>query len=82
MKFAHNWKTHYLQHVSEDERPHKCNVCNKGFITAPQLKKHMKTHEPKVKKEEPGFQNTSMQYQQLDYGTNQPFGAAKFKKEF
>ena len=42
----------------------------------------MKTHEPKVKKEEPRFQNTSMQYQQLDYGTNQPFGAAKFKKEF
>ena len=83
MKFVHNWKTHYLQHVSEDERPHKCNVCNKGFITAPQLKKHMKTHETKMKKEEPNFHQTQyhhQQQQQHNFQGNPSFGG--FKQEF
>ncbi|XP_066915821.1 zinc finger protein sens-like isoform X7 [Clytia hemisphaerica] len=87
LKFAHNWKTHYLQHVSEDERPHKCNICNKGFITAPQLKKHMKQHDKKPKKEDvKPFQESHQQQfqrmQQQQYGqqSNQHFPT--FKQEF
>ena len=44
LKFSHNWKTHYLSHVSNEEKPHKCQFCPKAFVTAPQLKKHMKQH--------------------------------------
>ncbi|XP_065644070.1 histone-lysine N-methyltransferase PRDM16 isoform X10 [Hydra vulgaris] len=45
LKFAHNWKTHYLSHVSNEEKPHKCHLCPNAFVTAPQLKKHLLKHE-------------------------------------
>ena len=44
MKFSHNWKTHYLSHVSDAEKPHKCQHCPRAFVTAPQLKRHLKQH--------------------------------------
>ena len=40
LKFSSNWKKHYLTHSSNDEKPHKCNICNKGFITLTSLTKH------------------------------------------
>ncbi|XP_057301116.1 uncharacterized protein LOC130635704 isoform X1 [Hydractinia symbiolongicarpus] len=53
LKFSHNWKTHYLSHASNEEKPHKCSQCTKAFITAPQLKKHfLKQHEKKQLKQE------------------------------
>lgn len=40
-----NWKRHYLTHANEESKPHKCQICGKGFVQAPQLKSHMKVHE-------------------------------------
>ena len=57
MKFAHNWKTHYLTHSSNEDKPHKCTVCGKGFITLTSLTKHQsakhaQNQETFMKKEE------------------------------
>ena len=58
-KFQANWRTHFLSvHVSNDEKPHKCKICSKGFIKPYLLAKHMKVHEDSktavpTKKEEP-----------------------------
>ncbi|XP_066915829.1 zinc finger protein sens-like isoform X15 [Clytia hemisphaerica] len=41
-KFQRNWKNHYLSHVGDDEKPHKCKICNRGFIKPCFLSKHMK----------------------------------------
>ncbi|XP_066915827.1 zinc finger protein 236-like isoform X13 [Clytia hemisphaerica] len=55
-KFQHDWKTHYLSHVSDDQKPHQCKICNRGFIKPGLLTKHMeKVHGvsgSSVKKEE------------------------------
>lgn len=84
MKFAHNWKTHFLSHASNEEKPHKCNLCAKGFVTAPQLKKHMKQHEKQViKKEEPKFHAT--QHPHVIFTgqrQEQPQQRTGFKQEF
>lgn len=52
LKFSHNWKKHYLSHVSDEEKPHKCPHCPKAFVTAPQVKKHIKAHHENVMKQE------------------------------
>jgi len=55
-KAPSKWKVHYLTHVSEEDRPFKCEVCNQGFIQKIHLQKHMKKHESK--------DNDQMNYQQ------------------
>ena len=40
-KYQRDWKTHYLSHVSDDQKPHQCKICNRGFIKPGQLSKHM-----------------------------------------
>merc|ERR1712179_69214 len=55
-KASSKWKRHYLSHVSEEDRPFKCEVCNQGFIQKIHLQKHMKKHESK--------DNDQMNYQQ------------------
>lgn len=44
LKFSGNWKQHFMTHVSDDEKPHKCSVCGKCFIHNYLLVKHLKTH--------------------------------------
>ena len=45
LKFASNWRQHYLTHASNEEKPHKCQQCSKSYIRLDQLKKHVaKTH--------------------------------------
>ncbi|XP_057301121.1 uncharacterized protein LOC130635704 isoform X4 [Hydractinia symbiolongicarpus] len=39
-KFARNWKPHYLTHVSNEEKPHKCAYCNMGFVSLNSLRNH------------------------------------------
>ena len=43
-KSARNWKAHYLTHASNEEKPHKCPVCNQGFVQTNNLRAHMKKH--------------------------------------
>ena len=43
-KSSGKWKIHYLTHVSEEERPHKCDICGAGFVQKIQLTNHMKKH--------------------------------------
>ncbi|XP_066915826.1 zinc finger protein 236-like isoform X12 [Clytia hemisphaerica] len=40
-KYQRDWKTHYLSHVSDDQKPHQCKICNRGFIKPGLLSKHM-----------------------------------------
>jgi len=40
-KFQRNWKTHYMTHLGNDDKPHKCSVCNHGFVMPNALRKHM-----------------------------------------
>ncbi|XP_065644066.1 uncharacterized protein LOC100200420 isoform X5 [Hydra vulgaris] len=51
LKFSSNWKKHYLTHASDAEKPHKCEVCFKAFITATALKKHFQSKHQCVKTE-------------------------------
>ena len=46
LKFSSNWKKHYLTHASNDEKPHKCDVCAKAFITLTSLRKHIQQKHP------------------------------------
>lgn len=41
-----NWKVHYLTHASNEEKPHKCHICNKGFVQSNKLKTHMSKNHP------------------------------------
>ena len=74
MKFSHNWKTHYLSHVSDEEKPHKCHICPKAFITAPQLKKHLKQHEKNQLKQhvQRVKQNVKDEKEQINYYNMKP----------
>lgn len=45
LKRPADWKRHFLTHVSDDEKPHKCIICGKAFIRREHLVKHAKTHE-------------------------------------
>ena len=44
LKFSSNWKKHYLTHATDDEKPHKCTMCMKAFITLTALRKHLVKH--------------------------------------
>ena len=44
LQYQRNWKPHYLTHVSDEEKPHKCVFCGKSFVTTTNLKTHLKTH--------------------------------------
>ena len=50
-KFSRNWKAHYLTHVSSDEKPHKCDVCNMGYLSPALLRKHIDKKHSSVKNE-------------------------------
>jgi len=40
-----HFKAHVLTHHStEDQKPHQCTICQKGFVTKMTLKDHMNTH--------------------------------------
>ena len=41
LKFSSNWKKHYLTHSSDADKPHKCQSCDKAFITPASLRNHM-----------------------------------------
>ena len=56
LKFSSNWKKHYLTHASNEDKPHKCDVCGKAFITPVALRKHAATHQKKMKMEMGEFQ--------------------------
>ena len=40
-KFQRNWKTHYMTHLGNDDKPHKCTICNHGFVMPNRLRKHL-----------------------------------------
>ena len=40
-KFQRNWKAHYLTHAGNEEKPHKCSICNHGFVMPGPLRKHL-----------------------------------------
>ena len=61
------WKVHYLTHVSESERPFKCEQCGKGFVQKIHLQNHMKKH---VKQQQPQQQRQQQQQQQQFTGYN------------
>jgi len=42
LKFSSNWKKHHLTHASNEEKPHQCQLCNKGLITYTAYAKHMR----------------------------------------
>lgn len=44
LKFSSNWKKHYLTHSSDAEKPHKCTICSKAFISKPSLRNHTLKH--------------------------------------
>ena len=50
MKFQHTWKRHFLTHSSDEDKPHKCEVCGKAMVTASELKSHLKSHAKKATK--------------------------------
>lgn len=66
LKFSSNWKKHYLTHSSNEDKPHKCQLCNKAFITLTSLRNHMtKKHDredmmPTMIKSEPRNSMPSM----------------------
>lgn len=41
LKFSSNWKKHYLTHSSKEDKPHKCQLCDKAFITLTSYRNHM-----------------------------------------
>ena len=45
LKYQASWKRHYLTHV--DDKPYKCNYCQKSFVQSTQYKSHIKTHAKK-----------------------------------
>ena len=47
-KFSNNWKSHYLTHADQNEKPHKCHICRNAFVTTTQLKSHMKRHNKEI----------------------------------
>ena len=49
MKFQNTWKRHFLTHSSDEDKPHKCEICGKATVTAQQMKSHMNTHSKKMK---------------------------------
>lgn len=53
LKFASNWRQHYLTHSSKEDRPHKCQFCNKSFIRADALRKHVSKSHQEIKNLEP-----------------------------
>ena len=59
-RFSHHWKTHYLTHVSDEEKPFKCEICNKAFIEKRKLKSHTERYHPATKQEN---MNIKMEYQ-------------------
>ena len=46
-----DWKRHWLTHASNDQMPHKCEICNKGFVQKGTYTNHMKRQHPEVKLE-------------------------------
>lgn len=44
LKFPSAWKTHFLRHLPDSEKPHQCSMCDKGYVQLVQLTAHMKTH--------------------------------------
>lgn len=40
-KFQRNWKTHYSTHTGNQNKPHKCHICNHGFDFPGKLNKHL-----------------------------------------
>lgn len=64
-KNSSQWKVHYLTHVSKEDRPFKCEVCNQGFVQKIHLQKHMKKHtKPEPKSGTPNEQAF------MNYGNN------------
>ena len=60
MKRTDTWKVHYYTHVSNDDKPHKCQYCDQGFVQPNQLNRHVqKKHANKLNvgtfKEESSF---------------------------
>ena len=51
------WKSHYLTHVPDSDKPLKCSICQAGFVQNTAFKKHMQRHEkeqqtlPKIKED-------------------------------
>ena len=41
LRFSNNWRQHYLTHAAHNEKPHKCQHCNKSFIRADRLRQHV-----------------------------------------
>ena len=57
LKFSSNWKKHYLTHSSDDDKPYKCEICKKGFITLTALTKHQAAKHSTVKDQEMIFKS-------------------------
>ena len=41
LKHQSSWKRHFLTHSSVEDRPFKCEHCNRGFVQSGNLKLHI-----------------------------------------
>ncbi|XP_057301127.1 zinc finger protein GFI1 homolog pag-3-like [Hydractinia symbiolongicarpus] len=67
LKFSSNWKKHYLTHASNDEKPHKCTLCSKAFITITALRKHVATKHSDVKQDRSSDVCTNIKQEQQEF---------------
>ena len=81
-KSTAQWKVHYLTHVSEEERPFKCELCGKGFVQKIHLQNHMKKHVKQQQKQEQQQQFHQQYMQQFDESSPEQGTGMHMKMEY